>query len=89
MQYTDNEAALISGLISTYFFQPAVSVTLKNTYSQVLKHLQQNRLSAADLARIQNTLTFLTPVYVGSQKARQDFLGVTLKTGSLLRKASK
>ena len=25
MQYTDNEAALIGGLISTYFFQPAVS----------------------------------------------------------------
>ena len=24
MQYTDNEAALIGGLISTYFFQPAV-----------------------------------------------------------------
>ena len=23
MQYTDNEAALIGGLISTYFFQPA------------------------------------------------------------------
>ena len=44
MQYTDNEAALISGLISTYFFQPAVSVTLKNTYSQVLNHLQHNLL---------------------------------------------
>ena len=53
MQYTDNEAALISGLISTYFFQPAVSMTLKNTYSQVLNHLQQNQLSAADLTRIQ------------------------------------
>lgn len=89
MQYTDNEAALICGLISTYFFQPAVSVTLKNTYSQVLKHLQQNRLSAADLARIQNALAFLTPVCAESQEARQDFLGVTLKTGSLLRKASK
>ena len=62
MQYTDNESALICGLISTYFFQPAVSVTLKNTYSQVLNHLQQNRLSAADLARIQNALAFLTPV---------------------------
>ena len=29
MQYTDNEAALIGGLISTYFFQPAVSASLK------------------------------------------------------------
>lgn len=89
MQYTDNEAALICGLISTYFFQPSVSETLKDTYSQVLNHLQHNLLSAADLARIQNALTFLTPVCAESQEARQDFLGVTLKTGSLLREASK
>ena len=27
MQYTDAEAALIGGLISTYFFQPAVSAS--------------------------------------------------------------
>ena len=36
MQYTDNEAALIGGLISTYFFQPAVSASLKDAYSRVL-----------------------------------------------------
>lgn len=89
MQYTDNRAALISGLISTYFFQPAVSATLKDTYSQVLNHLQHNLLSAADLARIQNALTFLTPVCSESQEARRVFLGVTPKTGSLLREASK
>ena len=29
MQYTDNEAALIGGLISTYFLRPAVSAALK------------------------------------------------------------
>ena len=39
MQYTDTEAALISGLISTYFFQPAASASLKNAYSRVLEHL--------------------------------------------------
>ena len=26
MQYTDNEAALIGGLISNYFFQPSVEI---------------------------------------------------------------
>ena len=36
MQYTDNEAALIGGLISTYFFQPAVSASLKAAYHRVL-----------------------------------------------------
>ena len=34
MQYTDNEAALIGGLISTYFFQPAVSASLKDVRLQ-------------------------------------------------------
>ena len=29
MQYTDTEAALIGGLISTYFFQPAVSAVFE------------------------------------------------------------
>ena len=41
MQYTDAEAALIGGLISTYFFQPAVSASLKDAYSRVLEHLHQ------------------------------------------------
>ena len=30
MQYTDTEAALIGDLISTYFFQTAVSASLKD-----------------------------------------------------------
>ena len=46
MQYTDNEAALIGGLISTYFFQPAVSAPLKDAYSRVLEHLHQNACQA-------------------------------------------
>ena len=32
MQYTDNEAALISGLISNYFFQPSVEAKLRESY---------------------------------------------------------
>ena len=39
MQYTDNEAALIGGLISNYFLRPAVSAALKNSYIHVLEHL--------------------------------------------------
>ena len=52
MQYTDNEAALIGGLISTYFFQPAVSASLKDAYSRVLEHLHQNALTSSDLQQI-------------------------------------
>ena len=35
MQYTDTEAALIGGLISNYFFQPAVDASLKDAYGQI------------------------------------------------------
>lgn len=34
MQYTDNEAALIGGLISNYFLRPAVSAALKDSYTK-------------------------------------------------------
>lgn len=40
MQYTDNEAALIGGLISNYFLRPAVSAALKNSYIHVLEHAE-------------------------------------------------
>ena len=40
MQYTDNEAALIGGLISNYFFQPSVDAKLRESYRRVLRHLQ-------------------------------------------------
>ena len=58
MQYTDNEAALIGGLISNYFFQPSVDAKLRESYRRVLRHLRENTLSASDLSRIQNALTF-------------------------------
>ena len=57
MQYTDNEAALIGGLISTYFFQPAVSASLKDAYSRVLEHLHQNALTSSDLQQIRSGLS--------------------------------
>ena len=59
MQYTDNEAALIGGLISTYFFQPAVSASLKDAYSRVLEHLHQNALTSSDLQQIRKAVSFL------------------------------
>ena len=52
MQYTDNEAALIGGLISNYFFQPSVDETLRESYRRVLRHLQENTLSNPERADI-------------------------------------
>lgn len=89
MQYSDNEAALVSGLISTYFFQPGVSASLKDSYQRVLHHLQAGCLSVADLSRIQSALAFLTPICRDNREAHKDFMGVTLKTDALLRAAQK
>lgn len=85
MQYTDNEAALIGGLISNYFFQPSVDETLRESYRRVLHHLHENTLSASDLGRIQNALTFLSPLCLEGREAHKDMIGATLKTDALLR----
>ena len=76
---------LIGGLISNYFFQPSVDATLRESYRRVLRHLHENTLSASDLSRIQNALTFLTPLCRDTREAHKDMMGVTLKTDALLR----
>ena len=42
MQYTDNEAALIGGLISNYFFQPSVDAKLRESLLMVGKEAGTN-----------------------------------------------
>ena len=42
-------------------------------------------LSASDLSRIQNALTFLSPLCRDTREAHKDMMGVTLKTDALLR----
>jgi len=51
----------------------------------VLRHLHENTLSASDLSRIQNALTFLSPLCRDTREAHKDMMGVTLKTDALLR----
>ena len=79
MQYTDNEAALIGGLISNYFLRPAVSAALKDSYIHVLEHLHTGRVSAADLKQIQKALAFLMPTCQMSREAQRDLMGSTNK----------
>ena len=84
MQYTDNEAALVDGLISNYFFQPPVDEKLRESYRRALRYLHENELSASDLSRIQNVLTFLSPLCRDTREADKDMMGVTLQTDALL-----
>lgn len=84
MQYTDNEAALLGGLISTYFFQPAVSASLKVAYHRVLEHLQQNALTFSDLQQIRKAVNFLMPLYQSNRQTQRELMAVNMKTTALL-----
>ena len=80
MQYTDTEAALIGGLISTYFFQPAVSASLKDAYRRVLEHLHQNALTFSDLQQIRKAMNFLMPMW----QIQRELMGINARTTALL-----
>lgn len=89
MQYTDTEAALIGGLISNYFFQPAVDASLKDAYGKdaygrVLEHLHQNALTSSDLQQIRKAVNFLLPMCQTNRQTQRELMGVNMKTTALL-----
>ncbi len=87
IQYTDTEAALIGGPISTYFFQPAVSASLKDAYSRVLEHLHQNVLTSSDLQHIRKAVNFLMPMCQTNRQTQRELMGINMKTTALLNTA--
>ena len=87
IQYPDTEAALIGGLISTYFFPPAVSASLKDAYSRVLEHLHQNVLTSSDLQHIRKAVNFLMPMCQTNRQTQRELMGVNMKTTALLNAA--
>ena len=87
IQYTDTEAALIGGLISTYFFQPAVSASLKDAYSRVLEHLHQNVLTSSDLQHIRKAVNFLMPMCQTNRQTQRELMGINMKTTALINTA--
>ena len=67
------------------FFALLYNIRTICSYRRVLRHLHENTLSASDLSRIQNALTFLSPLCRDTREAHKDMMGVTLKTDALLR----
>ena len=80
MQYTDTEAALIGGLISNYFFQPAVDASLKDAYGRVLEHLHQNALTSSDLQQIRKAVNFLMPMCQTNRQTQRELMDVNSST---------
>ena len=67
------------------FFALLYNIRTICSYHRVLRHLHENALTAADLSRIQNALTFLSPLCRDTREAHEDMMGVPLKTDALLR----
>ena len=67
------------------FFALLYNIRTICSYRRVLRHLHENTLSASDLSRIQNALTFLSPLCRDTREAHKDMMGATLKTDALLR----
>ena len=84
MQYTDTAAALIGGLISNYFFQPAVDASLKDVYVRVLEHLHQNALTSSDLQQIRKAVNFLMPMCQANRQTQRELMGISARTTALL-----
>ena len=80
-------SALIGGLISNYFFQPAVDASLKDAYGQVLEHLHQNALTSSDLHQIRKAVNFLMPMCQTNRQTQRELMGVNMKTTALLNTA--
>ena len=67
------------------FFALLYNIRTICSYRRVLRHLHENTLSASDLSRIQNALTFLSPLCRNTREAHKDMMDVILKTDALLR----
>lgn len=67
------------------FFALLYNIRTICSYRRVLRHLHENALTAADLSRIQNALTFLSPLCRDTREAHEDMMSVPLKTDALLR----
>jgi hypothetical protein len=78
-------ALLCEAALCALFFALLYNIRTICSYRRVLRHLHENVLTAADLSRIQNALTFLSPLCRDTREAHEDMMGVPLKTDALLR----
>ena len=86
MRYTSDEIALIDAVIATLY--PRMSdQSLRNTYLDVYRRLEDNALDAADLQRIANALELADPGQCVSfhKEPYRDYTVLRLKTSAMLR----
>ena len=59
MVFTNEEAAMIEGVLSTYFMGANTAENVRSAYSCVWQHLAADALDAEDCRRISNAVDFL------------------------------
>lgn len=88
MFFTIDEAALIDGLIASYFVSGSVSEDVRARYYKTHQHLQLNRTDREDLRNIREGLSFLAPLFHGSVQLEKKIWSIIAKTQRPLRENS-
>ena len=90
MCYTNEQKALIGGVIGSHFMGRNISQSLRDSFAQAYAHLQTDKLSAADLRRIESALAFLTPQTCPTcnKEGYRDMIEALMATRLMLREVS-
>ncbi|MBE6910653.1 MAG: hypothetical protein E7474_13945 [Ruminococcaceae bacterium] len=86
MRYTDEEIAVIDGVIG-FLYPRMQDESLRSSYRSVHEHLHSGSVDAADLRRIGNALAFTDPGQCTSfhKESYRDMTVLRLKTEAMLR----
>ena len=89
MIYTEEQIALISGVIGTQILTRARSERLRETFFSVHERLYRGQLDRADLLHIKNALELVTPSTcpVSSKEGYRDLVEALTTTKLMLREA--
>lgn len=90
MSYTDEQKALISGVIGTQILERTRSEALRASFYAVHEHLHQGRLDRADLKRIESALELVTPhtCQTCNKEGYRELIEALMATRLMLREAT-
>lgn len=84
MPYLPEEAAVLDGLIGSYFASPNLSQEIRERYQTVHKHLISSTLTQTDYKHIQSAIEFLLPTLVSEPSEYRIAVGALATTISQL-----
>ena len=86
MRYTEEQKALIGGVISVQVLGRHLSDSLRQLLSEVYAHLQANQLTDRDLRVIESALELVTPRQCsdGTMEEYRDLIGTLMVTRRMI-----